>query len=76
VSSFKVDKTALVHIPAGKLSFSEDALMANITAVVDSVVRARPSGAKGVYVKSVVLSSTMSPSIRLDVPAAIALKPA
>src|SRR5437867_7449974 len=73
---FKVDKTALVHIPAGKLSFSEDALMANITAVVDSVVRARPSGAKGVYVKSVVLSSTMSPSIRLDVPAAIALKPA
>ena len=72
---FKVDKTALLHIPAGKLSFSDEALMANLTSVVDAVVRARPSGAKGTYVKSVVLSSTMSPSIRLDVPAALALKP-
>jgi len=72
---FKVDKTALLHIPAGKLSFSEEALMANLTSVVDAVVRARPSGAKGTYVKSVVLSSTMSPSIHLDVPAALALKP-
>src|SRR6266849_8180224 len=72
---FRVDKTALLHIPAGKLSFSEDALMANITSVIDAVVRARPTGAKGTYVKSVVLSSTMSPSVRLDVPAALALKP-
>jgi len=73
---FKVDKTALLHIPAGKLSFNEDALMANITSVIDAVVRARPSGAKGTYVKSVVLTSTMSPGIRLDVPSALALKPA
>ncbi|GHO69019.1 50S ribosomal protein L1 [Ktedonobacter sp. SOSP1-52] len=72
---FKVDKTALLHIPAGKLSFSEDALMSNITSVIDAVVRARPSGAKGTYVKSVVLTSTMSPSIRLDIPTALALKP-
>jgi large subunit ribosomal protein L1 len=72
---FRVDKTALLHIPAGKLSFSEDALMANLASVVDAVVRARPTGAKGTYVKSVVLSSTMSPSVRLDVPAALALKP-
>jgi len=72
---FKVDKTALLHVPAGKLSFSEDALMSNISSVIDSVVRARPSGAKGTYVKSVVLTSTMSPSIRLDVPTALALKP-
>jgi len=72
---FKIDKTALLHIPAGKLSFSEEALMANLTSVVDAVVRARPSGAKGTYVKSVVLSSTMSPSVRLDVPVALALKP-
>jgi large subunit ribosomal protein L1 len=72
---FKIDKTALLHVPAGKLSFSEEALMANLTSVVDAVVRARPSGAKGTYVKSVVLSSTMSPSVRLDVPAALALKP-
>ena len=72
---FKVDKTALLHIPAGKLSFSEDALMSNLTSVIDAVVRAKPSGAKGTYVKSVVLSSTMSPSIRLDIPSALALKP-
>jgi large subunit ribosomal protein L1 len=72
---FRVDKTALLHIPAGKLSFSEDALMSNIASVIDAVVRSRPTGAKGTYVRSVVLSSTMSPSIRLDIPAALALKP-
>ena len=72
---FKVDSTALLHIPAGKLSFSEEALMANLTSVVDAVMRARPTGAKGSYVKSVVLSSTMSPSLRLDVASAMALKP-
>jgi large subunit ribosomal protein L1 len=72
---FKVDRTSLLHIPAGKLSFSEEAILSNIASVVDSVVRARPTGAKGTYVKSVVLSSTMSPSVRLDVPSALALKP-
>ena len=72
---FRIDKTSLLHVPAGKLSFSEDALLANITAIIDAVSRARPAGAKGTYVKSVVLSSTMSPSIRLDVPSALALKP-
>ncbi len=71
---FRVDKTALLHIPAGKLSFSEEALLANIASIIDAVQRARPSGAKGAYVKSVVLSSTMSPGIRLDVPTALALK--
>ena len=72
---FKVDKTALLHVPAGKISFSEDALLSNIASVVDAVVRARPSGAKGTYMKSIVLSSTMSPSVRLDISAATALKP-
>ncbi len=72
---FRVDKTALLHIPAGKLSFSDEALLDNIASIVDAVQRARPSGAKGAYVKSVVLSSTMSPGIRLDIPTALALKP-
>ncbi len=72
---FRVDRSALLHVPAGKLSFSEENLLANITSVVDAVVRARPSGAKGTYVKSVVLASTMSPSVRLDVASALALKP-
>jgi len=72
---FRMDKTSLLHVPAGKLSFSEDALLANITAVVDAVSRARPSGAKGTYVRSVVLSSTMSPSVRLNIQSALGLKP-
>jgi len=72
---FKVDRTSLLHIPAGKLSFSDEALMQNISSIIDSVMRARPTGAKGTYVKSVVLSSTMSPSVRLEVAAATALKP-
>src|SRR3984893_6908099 len=72
---FRVDKTSLLHIPAGNLSFREDALMSNLTSIFDAVVRARPTGAKGTYVKSVVLSSTMSPSVRLDVASALALKP-
>lgn len=71
---FKIDKTALLHIPAGKLSFSEDALISNVASIFDAVVRARPSGAKGTYIKSIVLSSTMSPSVHLDVPTALALK--
>ena len=72
---FKIDRTSLLHIPAGKLSFNEDALMQNIASVFDAVSRARPTGAKGTYVKSVVLTSTMSPSIHLDTSAAMALKP-
>ena len=72
---FKVDRTALLHVPAGKLSFSEDALLQNITSVINSVVTARPAGVKGTYIKSIVLTGTMSPSIRLDIAAATALKP-
>jgi len=71
---FRVDRTSLLHVPVGKLSFNDDALYANIVSVLDAVVRARPSGAKGTYVKSIVLCSTMSPSVRLDVPSTLALK--
>ncbi len=71
---FRVDKTSLIHIPIGKISFSEDQLMQNLAASIDAIVRAKPSGAKGQYIKSIVLCSTMSPSVRLDVPTALALK--
>jgi len=71
---FRVDKTSLIHMPIGKVSFSDEQLMQNLVASVDAIVRAKPSGAKGQYVKSVVLCSTMSPSVRLDVPSALALK--
>ncbi len=73
---FRVDKTSLIHIPVGKLSFDQNALSQNLAAAIDAVVRARPSGAKGTYVKSVVVCSTMSPSVRLDIPTALSLKPA
>jgi len=72
---FRVDKTSLLHVPIGKLSFTNQQIMDNLSSCVDAVVRARPSGAKGQYVRSVVLCTTMSPSIRLDLPAALALKP-
>lgn len=71
---FRVDKTSLIHIPIGKISFSDDQLMQNLAASIDAIVRAKPTGAKGQYVRSVVLCSTMSPSVRIDIPAALALK--
>src|SRR5246500_3126788 len=63
---FRTDKTALVHVPVGKLSFPPQRPIDNATTVINSVVRAKPSAAKGKYIKSVTLSSTMGPGIALD----------
>ena len=63
---FKVDKTGNLHVPVGKISFDDNKLKENILAVVDAVLKAKPSGAKGQYVKNVVLKTTMSPSIKLN----------
>jgi len=63
---FRVDKTGIVHAPVGKISFAPDSLVANTHALVDSIVKAKPSAAKGKYLKSVTLSSTMGPGIRID----------
>jgi large subunit ribosomal protein L1 len=73
---FRVDKTSLLHVPIGKLSFSEEQLMQNLTATIDAVVRAKPSGAKGQYVRTIALCSTMSPSVRLDPQVTLSLKTA
>jgi large subunit ribosomal protein L1 len=70
---FRVDKTAIVHAPVGKVSFSDESLLGNLQALVDSVMRAKPSAAKGKYVKSISLSSTMGPGLRID-PQAIGIK--
>ncbi len=63
---FRVDKTGNIHGPIGKVSFSADQLADNLHAFVDAVVRAKPSGAKGTYLKSVTVSSTMGPGVPVD----------
>jgi large subunit ribosomal protein L1 len=73
---FKVDKTGNLHVPIGKVNFTPQQLMDNLTALMDAVNRAKPSGAKGIYVRRVTLTSTMAPGIRLDTAEATALKPA
>jgi large subunit ribosomal protein L1 len=62
---FRTDKTALVHVPVGKLSFPPQKLIENATTVIASIVRAKPSAAKGKYIRGITLSSTMGPGIAL-----------
>nr|YP_009296765.1 ribosomal protein L1 [Bangiopsis subsimplex]AOM66108.1 ribosomal protein L1 [Bangiopsis subsimplex]ARO90335.1 50S ribosomal protein L1 [Bangiopsis subsimplex] len=64
---YRVDKTGVLHIPFGKMSFDENDLLENLEAVQESIDRNRPSGAKGKYWKNIYISSTMSPSIPIDI---------
>ena len=64
---FRAEKAGIVHAGVGKISFDESALAENVKAFVSAIIRAKPSGAKGTYVRRVALSSTMGPSVRLDV---------
>jgi large subunit ribosomal protein L1 len=63
---FRVEKAGIIHAGVGKASFTQEALEQNVKAFVDALVKARPSGAKGTYVKKVALSSTMGPGVRID----------
>jgi large subunit ribosomal protein L1 len=63
---FRVDKTAIVHAPVGKVSFGADKLLENAKTLIDTVIKAKPAAAKGRYVKSIALSSTMGPGVRVD----------
>lgn len=72
---FKVDKTGNLHVPIGKVNFTPQQLMENLSALMDAINRAKPSGAKGVYIRRVTLTSTMAPGIRLDTAQAAALRP-
>lgn len=63
---FRVEKAGIIHAGIGKASFSEDQIMANVKAFVDAVVKAKPSGAKGTYVKRISLSSTMGPGVTVE----------
>ncbi len=70
---FRLDRTAIIHVPVGKVSFDSDKLMDNLTAVVEAVVKAKPSGVKGQYVRTAFLTTTMGPGIKLDLKATLSL---
>ncbi len=63
---YRTDRTANVHLTIGKTSFDDQALLDNFTAIYDEIIRAKPSGAKGRYIKSVTLASTMGPGVKVD----------
>ena len=70
---FKLDRTAIIHLPLGKISFDDNKIMDNLTSIIDAIVRAKPSGAKGQYIKSAYLTTTMGPGIKLDLRATTAM---
>jgi large subunit ribosomal protein L1 len=69
---FRLDRTAIIHVPIGKVSFETEQILENLLALFDAVVKAKPVGVKGQYIKSASLSTTMSPGVKLDLKAAIA----
>jgi len=70
---FKLDRTAIIHVPLGKISFEDDRLLDNLTAIVEAVMKAKPSGAKGQYIKSATLATSMGPGIKLDLKPTLSL---
>jgi len=70
---YRVEKAGIIHAPVGKVSFDEDKLRGNIMALMDALMKAKPSTSKGAYLKKICLSSTMGPGVNLDVPAVQAL---
>ncbi|WP_297735341.1 50S ribosomal protein L1 [uncultured Maricaulis sp.] len=68
---FRVEKAGIIHAGVGKASFTEAALAENIRALVDAIVKAKPSGAKGTFVRRIALSSTMGPGVKIDTSAAV-----
>jgi large subunit ribosomal protein L1 len=63
---YRTDRSAIVHLPIGKIAFDERALLENYAALLDEIIRARPAAAKGRYIRSIALTTTMSPSVKVD----------
>ena len=70
---FKLDRTSIIHVVVGKASFEPEKLIGNLTAIVEAIVKARPSGAKGQYVRTAYLTSTMGPGVKLDLKTTLTL---
>lgn len=70
---FKLDRTGLIHVPIGKKSFDEQKLLDNLTEVIEAIVKAKPSGAKGQYVETATVATTMGPGVALDLKVTLAL---
>jgi large subunit ribosomal protein L1 len=70
---FRLDKNGIIHVAVGKASFTEDKLIDNLTAVVEAVVKAKPSGAKGQYIKTASITTSMGPGIKLDLKPTLSL---
>jgi large subunit ribosomal protein L1 len=70
---FRLDRTALIHVPIGKVSFEEDKLLENMATIVDAIVKAKPSGAKGQYIRSAAIATTMGPGIHLELAPTLAM---
>jgi large subunit ribosomal protein L1 len=68
---FRVDRTALIHCPVGKVSFEADQIAENLLALVDAINKAKPTGARGQYIKNIVVTSTMGPGVKLDLSATL-----
>ena len=71
---YRIDRTAIIHVPVGKISFAQENLVENIATIMDAVVKARPATVKGAFIRTAFLSSTMGPSLKLDVNALISVK--
>jgi large subunit ribosomal protein L1 len=69
---FKVDRAGIVHVPVGRASFTPAQLQANVATLVDAINRAKPSGAKGTFMRTLTLAPTMGPGVRIDIPSALA----
>ncbi|HEX9549757.1 MAG TPA: 50S ribosomal protein L1 [Candidatus Limnocylindrales bacterium] len=69
---FKVDKAGIVHVAVGRVSFDADQIVANVATLVDAINRAKPAGAKGTYLRTLSITSTMGPGIRVDIPGVLA----
>jgi large subunit ribosomal protein L1 len=70
---FRLDRTALIHVPIGKVSFAQEQLIENMATLVDAIVKAKPTGAKGQYIRGASLTTTMGPGIKLELSSTVAM---